>query len=79
MDLYNEFGRLHGSDIARGALGDRYLISTPGRYADRQRDVIRDAIRHDAGDRSFGGTLHDAAGRTRTVTVTQDDLRADRT
>ena len=77
-DLYDRSGRPHGSDIAQGELGDCYLISTLGQYADRQPGVIRDAIRYDARDQSFGVTLHDAAGRTRTITVTQDDLRADR-
>ena len=78
-DLYGSSGQPHGSDITQGGLGDCYLISTLRQYADRQPGVIRDAIRYDAKDRSFGVTLHDAGGRPTTVTVTQDDLRADRT
>ena len=78
-DLYNGSGRPHGSDIMQGGLGDCYLISTLEQYAERQPDVIKDAIRYDAKERSFGVTLHDAAGRSRVIRVTQGDLQADRT
>ena len=77
--LYGRSGRPHGSDIVQGGLGDCYLISTLGQYADRQPDVIRNAIRYDEKDRNFNVSLYDKAGHGTTVQVTQDDLRADRT
>ena len=77
--LYGTSGRPHGSDIVQGGLGDCYLVSTLGQYADRQPDVIRNAIRYDEKDRNFNVSLYDKAGHGTTVQVTQDDLRADRT
>ena len=77
-DLYGPSGGPHGADIVQGDLGDCYLISTLGQYADRQPDVIRNAIHYDDKTRSFNVSLHDASGRVRTVTVTQDDLQQDR-
>ena len=78
-DLYGRSGKPHGSDITQGSLGDCYLLSTLGQFADRQPGVITGAIHYDAKNQSFGVNLHDAAGRTRIITVDQDDLRADRT
>ena len=77
--LYDRTGGPHGSDIVQGALGDCYLISTFGQYADRQPDVIRNAIHYDDKDGTFSVGLYDKAGHATTVQVTQDDLRADRT
>ena len=77
--LYGRSGGPHGSDIVQGGLGDCYLVSTLGQYADRQPDVIRDAIRYDDRNQTFSVGLYDKAGHRTTVPVTQDDLRADRT
>ena len=51
--LYGPSGRPRGADMVQGGVGDCYLISTLGQYADRQPDVIRDAIRYDEKDRTF--------------------------
>ena len=77
-DLYGATGRPREADIDQGELGDCYLVSTLGQFAARQPELIQRAIAYDARDQSFRVTLHDAAGRARTVSVTQDDLRQDR-
>ena len=76
--LYGRTGGPHGSDIVQGGLGDCYLISTLGQYADRQPDVIRNAIHYNDKDHTLSVGLYDKVGRAATVQVTQDDLRADR-
>ena len=76
--LYGSSGRPVGSDIVQGGVGDCFLVSTLEQYAQRQPSVIADAIRYDAKHERFDVTLHDAAGRTKIIAVTQEDLRADR-
>lgn len=73
-DLY-QGGGPRPEDIKQDGFGDCYMVAAFMALADRQPQVIRDAIQYDEATHNYHVRLYDPAGNPFTVDVTQDELK----
>lgn len=67
-------GQPRADDIRQDALGDCYFVATLGAVAQQRPQAIRDAISYDAKTGTFNVRLYDAAGKAKTINVTQAEV-----
>lgn len=73
-DLFAGGGPL-SQDIRQDGFGDCYALAAFMALADRQPQVIRDAIQYDETTHNYTVKLYDEAGKPFTVEVTQEELK----